>query len=453
MNTIPLDEIVPFGTKVVCRDEAGVAEWTFGDAIRQGGTGRVYEVFECRIPFRHGAIKLLRPDRDDAAAAFNREGERLMGRVAGEHGPMFFGRGTFRGRPFVIMEFARPIRRGLSIREALTFVDELADGLSTLHANGFCHGDIKPYNLGLFDGRPGLLDFGSVRPIIPDGTSGNVTRTPGYSAPELEDNGCAAPWVDVYGLAATLNEILSPKALDAFASVLRAGMHLRAEARIQTPKEFASTMHGCHRAHRCFGVVAKWVTAAVAACARAAAAAEIVVGDCDCSGAGSQGCVDDDFNQVFDFGRDDLGVRGVAEVQPELARDQRAVAPGGAGDVAPDRDVGSDRLTERDCGRRNDEARRFADLVFGRLGRRSGERELGTTRRQDGGGGVGRGVALNVSGRIAHRGAVLGSAEEGRECEREENDKLREAFGSAKAFEGCQERAAKEDEEQGRRAG
>lgn len=95
MNTIPLDEIVPFGTKVVCRDEAGETEWTFGDAIRQGGTGRVYEVFECRVPFRHGAIKLLRPDRDDAAAFFDREGERLMGRVAGEHGPKFFGRGTF----------------------------------------------------------------------------------------------------------------------------------------------------------------------------------------------------------------------------------------------------------------------------------------------------------------------------------------------------------------------
>lgn len=263
MSTIPLDEIVPFGTKVVCRDEAGETEWTFGDAIRQGGTGRVYEVFECRVPFRHGAIKLLRPDRDDAAASFDREGERLMGRVAGEHGPKFFGRGTFRGRPFVIMEFARPIRRGLGIREALTFVDELADGLTALHANGFCHGDIKPHNLGLFDGRPGLLDFGSVRPIIPDATSGDVTRTPGYSAPELEDNGCAAPWVDVYGLAATLNEILSPKALDAFAPVLRAGMDLRAEARIQTPEEFASAMHGCHRAHRRFGVVVKWATAAV----------------------------------------------------------------------------------------------------------------------------------------------------------------------------------------------
>ena len=264
MNTpIPLDEIVPCGTKVVCRDETGETEWTFGDFIKQGGTGRVYEVSECRVPFRHGAIKLLRPDRDDAAAAFDREGERLKGRVAGEHGPKFFGRGAFRGRPFVIMELAKPIRRGLGVREALKFADGLADGLAALHANGFCHGDIKPHNLGLLDGRPGLLDFGSVRPIIPDATSGDVTRTPGYSAPELEDSGCAAPWVDVYGLAATLNEILSPKALDAFAPVLRAGMDLRAEVRLQTPKAFASAMHGCHRAHRRFGAVAKWSTAAV----------------------------------------------------------------------------------------------------------------------------------------------------------------------------------------------
>ena len=266
MNTpIPLDEIVPCGTKVVCRDEAGETEWTFGDFIKQGGTGRVYEVSECRVPFRHGAIKLLRPDRDDAAAAFDREGERLKNRVAGAHGPKFFGRGTFRGRPFVIMELAKPIRRGLGVREVLEFVDGLAEGLSTLHANGFCHGDIKPHNLGILDGRPGLLDFGSLRPIIPDGTSGDVTRTPGYSAPELEESGCAAPWVDVYGLATTLNEILSPKALDAFAPVLRAGSDLRAEARIQTPAEFAAAMHDCHKAHHRFKAAARWAAAALAA--------------------------------------------------------------------------------------------------------------------------------------------------------------------------------------------
>ena len=52
------------------------------------------EVSECRAPFRHGAIKLLRPDRDDAAAAFDREGERLKNRVAGAHVPKFFGLGA-----------------------------------------------------------------------------------------------------------------------------------------------------------------------------------------------------------------------------------------------------------------------------------------------------------------------------------------------------------------------
>ena len=48
---------------------------------------------------------------------------------------------------------------------------------------------------------------------------------------------------------------------------------------------------------------------------------------------------------------------------------------------------------------------------------------------------------------------MLGSAEEGRESEREKDDKLREALGGMKAFDGREKRAAKEDEEQGCRAG
>ena len=107
-----------------------------------------------------------------------------------------------------------------------------------------------------------------------------------------------------------------------------------------------------------------------------------------------------------------------------------------------------------------------------------GQGEPGTARRQDGrsgkwlgerardgrdarrpsgrafdDGGFVRRVAGEGGGWVVRWGAVLGSAEEGRESEREENDKLREALGSMKAFEGCQERAAKDDEEQGRRAG
>ena len=116
-------------------------------------------------------------------------------------------------------------------------------------------------------------------------------------------------------------------------------------------------------------------------------------------------------------------------------------------------------------------------LVFC-LWRQSGEGEPGTARCQDGrddrrlgegtrsgrdarrpsgrafddGGFVCR-VAGERGGRGVGWGAVLGSAEEGCESEREEDDKLRGALGRMKAFEGRKERVAKEDEKQGRRAG
>ena len=77
---IPLDEIVPCGTKV----SIGGSEWAFGDFIKQGGTGIVYAVDETRPPFRRGVIKILRPDRQDAAESFDREIVRLRERIAGE---------------------------------------------------------------------------------------------------------------------------------------------------------------------------------------------------------------------------------------------------------------------------------------------------------------------------------------------------------------------------------
>jgi len=249
-DPIPLDEIIPCGTKVACSEDGLETEWAFGDAIRQGGIGRVYAVIETRAPFRRGALKMLRPDREDAAAAFKREIERIKSRVAGEQGPAFYGRGTFRGRPFVIMEYGEPIDTDIGIRETLPLVDEIAKGLSTIHGNGFCHGDIKFHNLGSTDGHPKILDFGSIRSLIPQEKNEDLTRTPGIAAPELEENGCAAPWIDVYGLATTLNEILSSAALEVYSPAIRAGMDLRPEVRLQSPAELSAAMHDCYRAHR-----------------------------------------------------------------------------------------------------------------------------------------------------------------------------------------------------------
>lgn len=247
---LSLDEIIPHGTIVHARARTGESDWALGDALKQGGMGIVYEVTETHAPFRRGVLKTPRPDRDFSRDAFDREAGRLEARLAGEHGPRFYGRGTFGGRPFIIMQFAGPIRDNLGIREALDFADDVADGLSTLQENRFCHGDVKPHNLGMIDGRPALLDFGSIRPLVPETAAEEITRTPGYAAPELEENGGAAPWVDNYGLATTLNAQLSPAALDAYSTVLRAAMDLRPEVRIESPAVFKAAMHARYKEYR-----------------------------------------------------------------------------------------------------------------------------------------------------------------------------------------------------------
>ena len=256
---IPLDEIVPCGTKV----SIGGSEWAFGDFIKQGGTGIVYAVDETRAPFRHGVIKILRPDRQSAAESFDREIVRLRERIAGERGPEFFGAGTFRGQPCVVMRRGETVPDGMGIREALRFVDDLADGLMAMKSNGYCHGDVKRINLCLFDGRAGILDLGSARRIVPDGSSEEVTYTPGYAAPEQTDGASAAPWFDVYGAAVTLNEILGQPALAVYSPAIRAGMDLRPGKRLPSAADFAAAMHDCHkeyRRQRAFSILVRVVT-------------------------------------------------------------------------------------------------------------------------------------------------------------------------------------------------
>jgi len=243
---MPLEELFPFGAATA----AGGTRWEFGDTVRKGGMGVVCEVFETRAPFRHGALKTPRPDRPDAANPFEREITRLKDRVAGKYGPEHYCDGTVYGRRFVIMEWADPLATGLGAEEALPLVDGVTEGLSILHANNLCHGDVKFLNLGQANKTPKILDLGSLRRIVPDGQAEVITHTPGLSAPELAANGCAAPWIDVYGFACALNEILGDEALEIYSPAIRMGMDLRTGKRLGTAKELREAVHACHKAYR-----------------------------------------------------------------------------------------------------------------------------------------------------------------------------------------------------------
>lgn len=92
----------------------------------------------------------------------------------------------------------------LSLAEAVTVLLPMVQVTQYLHNHQIVHGDISPSNI-LFDltGRPVLTDFGASRATA---LSSNVTGTPGFLAPEIEQYetrltglGSAA---DVYSLAA-----------------------------------------------------------------------------------------------------------------------------------------------------------------------------------------------------------------------------------------------------------
>ncbi|HXK18900.1 MAG TPA: serine/threonine-protein kinase, partial [Polyangiaceae bacterium] len=87
---------------------------------------------------------------------------------------------------------------------------ELGDALTTAHAAGVLHRDIKPQNIILTPTGAKIADFGIAR--VPDSTltrDGGLLGTPAYSAPECITKATFSPLSDQFSLAATLYEALS----------------------------------------------------------------------------------------------------------------------------------------------------------------------------------------------------------------------------------------------------
>jgi hypothetical protein len=107
----------------------------------------------------------------------------------------------------------------LSVAETVGVVRDVGAALTTAHAAGVVHRDVKPANIILADdGRALLTDFGVARQDAGDAVTGTATEVtaPGlvvgslrYMSPEQLRGEPATPASDQYGLAAVAYEMLS----------------------------------------------------------------------------------------------------------------------------------------------------------------------------------------------------------------------------------------------------
>ncbi|MEV6101255.1 protein kinase [Nocardia sp. NPDC051981] len=209
----------PFRTarevSVPVAEELAAAGFEDAEEIGRGGFGVVYRCTQTELD-RTVAVKVLTAELDTTSRVrFFRE-QRAMGRLTGHPNIVTILQAgtTASGRPYLVMPY-HPLGsldtriRGqgrLPVETVLWIGVKIAGALETVHRLGILHRDVKPGNILLTDyGEPALTDFGIAR--ITGGfqtTSGTLTGSPAFTAPEVLEGEAPTPAADVYGLGATL---------------------------------------------------------------------------------------------------------------------------------------------------------------------------------------------------------------------------------------------------------
>jgi len=196
-----------------------------------GGMGEVYRARDTRLG-RDVAIKVL-PE------ALARDAERLRRfeiearAVAALNHPNILSIhdiGTHEGAPYLVSECleGQSLRQelnggALSLRRAVEYGNEIAQGLAAAHDKGIIHRDLKPENIFVTrDGRVKILDFGLAKLATSEAgleegatleavptSAGVILGTVGYMSPEQVRGETADARSDIFALGTVLYEMLS----------------------------------------------------------------------------------------------------------------------------------------------------------------------------------------------------------------------------------------------------
>lgn len=214
-------------TSLIPEGSALDARYLLGRVLGQGSMGVVYEAKDLRLT-RRVAIKVMRD-----GAVRNSLGERLFrearAAASANHPAVVtvYGYGTdaAAGVSYVAMERleGEDLQKRLEQQGPLPFGfvtrvgRDVADALTTVHAAGVIHRDLKPGNIFLATRHERIddvkvMDFGLAKlaNITAVTATGEVLGTPQYMAPEqMLDSKHVDARTDVYALGVTLFECLT----------------------------------------------------------------------------------------------------------------------------------------------------------------------------------------------------------------------------------------------------
>jgi len=210
--------------------EDGLAVWEFVEgselpggnlAVERLGVGMRCETWLVWNPglWCPAVLKLARPHQVShprAVRTLRRETAALQGNVHPSL-PRLLGDGTGEPVPHILVEYIDgpaldeelDENGPLDPEDAALLGAQLLPAVTSLHARGLAHLDLKPENVVLRDARPVLLDFGTARPIGSLQPAGHPVGTTGYVAPEQEACEPVSIAMDLYGLGMVLAEAVT----------------------------------------------------------------------------------------------------------------------------------------------------------------------------------------------------------------------------------------------------